>query len=197
MSDIVVGEDGLTRPSWAAGSPLLREYYDNEWGLPVRDERGLFERLTLEGFQAGLSWKTILQRRPAFRVAFVDFDPEIVAAFTDEDRMRLLNDPKIIRNQAKINAAINNAGLIVQMRDEGGLAPFIWSFQPLDTPCPQNQAEVPTSSPESVAMAQALKSKGFKFVGPTITFALMQAIGMVDTHLLGTHRRGTSGIWTD
>jgi DNA-3-methyladenine glycosylase I len=193
---VVVGEDGLARPPWAATDPLLREYYDTEWGLPVRDEHGVFERLSLEAFQSGLSWRTVLAKRPAFRRAFADFDPEAVAGFGEDEIERLLADAGIIRNRAKILATIGNARATLQMRADGGLAAFVWSFQPERTPEPRTLAEVPSTSPESVALSTALRARGFRFVGPTTMFALMEAIGMIDTHLLGSHRRGTSGVWT-
>lgn len=191
----VLGDDGLARPPWAAVDPLLREYYDTEWGLPVRDEHGLYERISLEGFQAGLSWATILRKRPAFRLAFHDFDPDIVATFTEGDVDRLLRDPGIIRNRLKIRAAITNAKAVIALRAEGGLVDFVWSFQPPDTPQPLTLADVPTQTPESEALSKALRKKGFSFVGPTTMYALMEAIGMVDTHLLDSHRRGSSGVW--
>nr|WP_149957247.1 DNA-3-methyladenine glycosylase I [Zafaria cholistanensis] len=194
-SGIVLGEDGLARPAWASRDPLLREYYDTEWGMPVRDERGMYERLSLEAFQAGLSWVTILRKRPAFRAAFGGFRPETVAAFGEEDVERLMADPGIVRNRAKIRAAITNARATIALRDEGGLADFVWSFRPESTPAPRSMAEVPTTSPESVALSKALRGKGFAFVGPTTMFALMEATGIVDTHLVGSHRRGTSGVW--
>ena len=190
----MIGEDGLARPTWGATEPL-RSYYDSEWGMPIRDERGLFERLSLEAFQSGLSWVTILRKRESFRAAFADFDPDTVAAFDDDDVERLMGDAGIVRNRAKVNATIANAGATVALRDEGGLADFLWSFQPADTPEPVRYADVPTSSPESVALAKALRKKGFRFVGPTTMFALMEAVGIVDTHLLGSHRRGSSGVW--
>lgn len=192
---LVVGADGLARPVWASKDPLLRHYYDTEWGLPVRDERGLFERLSLEAFQSGLSWATILRKRPAFRRAFADFDPDAVAGFGDADVARLLEDAGIIRNRAKILATIGNARATVALRSEGGLAALLWSFQPERTPQPRTPEEIPSRSAESVAAAKALKSRGFSFVGPTTVFALMEAVGIVDTHLLGSHRRGTSGVW--
>jgi DNA-3-methyladenine glycosylase I len=192
--DLVVGEDGLARPTWGATEPL-KSYYDTEWGLPIRDERGLFERLSLEAFQSGLSWVTILRKRESFRAAFADFDPDTVAAFGDDDVERLMNDAGIVRNRAKVDATIANAAATVALRDEGGLADFVWSFQPAETPVPVRYADVPTSSPESVALAKALRKKGFRFVGPTTMFALMEAVGIVDTHLLGSHRRGSSGVW--
>jgi DNA-3-methyladenine glycosylase I len=191
----VVGDDGLARPPWASADPLLREYYDTEWGLPVRDEQGLYERISLEGFQAGLSWATILRKRPAFRSAFHGFDPDTVAAFTEEDVERLLQDSGIVRNRLKIRAAITNARATVSLREREGLVDFVWQFQPAATPRPANHMEIPTQSPESVALSNALRKQGFSFVGPTTMFALMEAIGMVDTHLMGSHRRGSSGVW--
>ncbi len=195
---MITGEDGLARPPWAAVDPLLREYYDTEWGMPVRDERGLFERVSLEAFQSGLSWATILRKRPAFRAAFDDFDPDAVAGYGDDDVTRLLGDAGIIRNRAKITATIGNARATVALRDDPeyeGLAGLIWSFRPARTPEPRTFADIPTTSPESVALAKTLRAKGFRFVGPTTMFALMEAAGLVDTHLLGSHRRGSSGVW--
>lgn len=192
----VIGDDGLARPFWAAADPLLREYYDSEWGLPVRDEQGLFERLSLEAFQAGLSWATILRKRPAFRAAFHDFQPDIVAAFTDADVERLMLDSGIVRNRLKIRAAITNAQATIDLRADRGLVEFIWSFKPQSTPMPESLTEVPTTSPESVALSKALRKRGFVFVGPTTMHALMEAIGMIDTHLLSSHRRGSSGVWS-
>lgn len=194
---LVVGDDGLARPAWAASDPLLREYYDTEWGMPVRDERGVFERLSLEAFQSGLSWATILRKRPAFREAFDGFSPDLVAGYGETDVARLLADARIIRNRAKILATIQNAGATLRLRESGGLADLVWSFQPAGTPRPRTTGEVPTQSAESVALAKALKGAGFAFVGPTTMFALMEAIGIVDTHLVGSHRRGSSGVWSD
>ncbi|NUU32249.1 DNA-3-methyladenine glycosylase I [Arthrobacter sp. C9C5] len=195
VSGCIIGDDGLARPAWAATDPLLREYYDSEWGLPVRDEQGLYERISLEAFQAGLSWATILRKRPAFRAAFADFHPETVAAFTEDDVERLLQDAGIVRNRLKIRATITNAQATVDLRGDGGLVDFVWGFRPDSTPEPTALAEIPTSSPESVALSKALRKRGFVFVGPTTMYALMEAIGMVDTHLLDSHRRGTSGVW--
>lgn len=191
----VVGDDGLARPVWASVDPLLREYYDTEWGMPIRDERGLFERISLEAFQSGLSWATILRKRPAFRAAFDDFDPDTVAGYGEADVARLMADAGIVRNRRKIEATITNAQATVGVRDEGGLVDLVWSFRPSQTPAPTTYADVPTTSPESVALAKALRRRGFRFVGPTTMYALMEAIGMVDTHLLGSHRRGSSGLW--
>ncbi|WP_440710832.1 DNA-3-methyladenine glycosylase I [Herbiconiux sp. YIM B11900] len=198
-SGVVLGDDGLARPVWASVDPMLREYYDTEWGMPVRDEQGLFERVSLEAFQSGLSWATILRKRPAFRAAFDGFDPDAVAGYGEAEVERLLGDAGIIRNRAKITATIANARATVALRADpevdGGLAGLIWSFQPAETPAPSRFDEIPTTSPESVALAAALRAKGFRFVGPTTMFALMEAAGLVDTHLLGSHRRGSSGVW--
>ena len=191
----IVGDDGLARPAWAATDPLLREYYDTEWGMPVRDERGLFERISLEAFQSGLSWVTILRKREAFRAAFAGFDPDAVAAFGEADVERLLGDAGIVRNRAKILATITNAKATIALRADGGLVDFVWSFRPEATPQPTRHSEIPTSSPESVALSKALRARGFAFVGPTTMYALMEAIGMVDTHLVDSHRRGSSGVW--
>lgn len=195
-TDTVLCEDGLRRPPWAARDPLLREYYDTEWGMPVHDEAGLFERLVLEGFQSGLSWVTILRKRPAFREAFAGFSPDAVAAFSEDDVARLMADERIVRNRRKIDAAIANARAVVDLRSDGGLAELIWSYRPESTPEPQTVDEVPSRSPESEALAKELKRRGFRFVGPVTIFALMEAIGVVDTHLVDSHRRGTSGVWT-
>lgn len=192
----VVGADGLRRPAWAEQSDLLREYYDTEWGMPVRDERGVFERLSLEAFQSGLSWATVLRKRPAFRTAFAGFDPDAVAAFDDADVERLLADAGIIRNRAKVLATIDNARATVALREDGtDLAELVWSFRPAETPAPVTAADVPSTSEQSIALSAELKRRGFRWVGPTTMFALMEAIGIVDTHLVDSHRRGTSGVW--
>lgn len=187
--DLVRGADGLLRPAWAATDPLLQQYYDTEWGAPVRDERGLFERLSLEAFQSGLSWVTILRKRPAFRQAFDDFDPVQVAAFTQTDVHRLLADAAIIRNRRKIEATIANAQATLALREQGGLPELIWSFQPAPSDPPTLLADIPAHTSESAALAKALRSKGFRFVGPTTMYALMKAIGMVDAHLMTSHCR--------
>lgn len=199
MGELVTGTDGPARPEWAASSSLLQEYYDTEWGMPVTDERGMFERLSLEAFQSGLSWATILRKRPAFRAAFADFSPDAVACFGEQDVARLMQDAAIVRNRRKIDATIQNAQATVALRERygsgQGLAEFVWSFRPDVTPRPETIAEVPTTSPESVALSKALKKEGFTFVGPTTMHALMEAAGLIDTHLLGSHRRGCSGLW--
>ena len=191
----VRGEDGLARPSWAATDPLLRDYYDTEWGMPVRDERGMFERISLEAFQSGLSWVTILRKRPAFRAAFDGFDPDLVAAYGERDVERLMADAGIVRNRRKVEATVANARATVALRKEGGLVDLVWSFRPASTPAPTSYDEVPTRSAESLELSRALRSKGFTFVGPTTMYALMEAVGIVDTHLVSSHRRGTSGVW--
>ncbi len=194
--DVQIGPDGLAR-TWGSSDPLLRDYYDTEWGMPVRDERGIFERLSLEAFQSGLSWLTILRKRPAFRQAFAGFDPEAVAAFDEGDVARLMADAGIVRNRLKVDATIANARATVALRESVGLAELVWSFQPSVTPTPMSWAEVPTVSLESVALAKRLKREGFRFVGPTTMYALMSAVGIVDTHLMGSHRRGCSGVWRE
>lgn len=193
--DLVIGVDGLARPFWASTNAMLRDYYDSEWGMPVTGEQALFERLCLEGFQSGLSWSTILAKRENFRAAFCDFDPQLVAGFTEHDYQRLMSNPGIVRNKLKIRATINNAQATLDLRKSGGLSEFIWSFKPDSTPEPTTYTEIPTQSIESKALANALKKRGYKFVGPTTMFALMEAVGIVDTHLVGSHRRGSSGIW--
>lgn len=189
------------RPAWAEASDLLRDYYDTEWGVPVTDERGLFERISLEAFQSGLSWATILAKRPAFRAAFAGFDPDTVADFGEDRVEELLQDAAIVRNARKIRATVTNARATVALRGRHGpgtgLAEFVWSFRPARTPVPQRAEDVPTTSPKSVALSKALKKEGFVFVGPTTMFALMEAVGIVDTHVVGTHRRGCSGLWNE
>ncbi|MDR2256502.1 MAG: DNA-3-methyladenine glycosylase I [Arthrobacter sp.] len=192
---VTLGEDGVHRTPWGNGDALLREYYDHEWGVPVTTEAGLYERLTLEAFQSGLSWLTILRKREAFRAAFKGFDPQLVAAFGAADVERLMADAGIVRNRRKIDAAITNAAATLALREDGGLPALIWSFRPETTPLPRTVQEVPSSSPASVALSKELKRRGFAFVGPTTMFALMEAVGIVDTHLLDSHRRGVSGLW--
>ncbi|WP_285246933.1 DNA-3-methyladenine glycosylase I [Pseudarthrobacter sp. efr-133-R2A-89] len=194
---VIIGDDGLARPAWASTDPLMRAYYDQEWGLPVTDEQGLYERICLEGFQAGLSWATILRKRPGFRAAFAGFDPDAVALFGDADVERLMRDPGIVRNRLKIHAAVKNARATLELRNDGGLVDFVWSFRPASTPRPRVASDIPTQSAESVALSKALRKRGFSFVGPTTMFALMEAVGIVDTHLLASHRRGSSGIWAE
>jgi len=163
---------------------IARAYHDEEWGRPVRDEARLLEKVCLEGFQSGLSWDTILRKRPAFRAAFADFDAEAVARFGDADVERLMADAGIVRNRAKIEAAIANARATVAMHERGEtLAELIWSHEPEPRPAPASWAEVPASTPESKALARELKKRGFRFVGPTTVYAMMQAVGVVNDHL--------------
>jgi DNA-3-methyladenine glycosylase I len=187
---VVVGEDGLGRCPWAAAHPLNRHYHDTEWGMPVHGEQALFERISLEAFQSGLSWLTILAKRPAFRAAFAGFDPEIVAAFGEHDVERLMGDAGIVRNRAKILAARTNAQAALALRAHGGLDALIWSHAPAEpAPAPRTVADVPVRTPASAALAAELRSHGFVFVGPTTAHALMEAVGLLDTHLAGCHRR--------
>jgi DNA-3-methyladenine glycosylase I len=182
MTGEVVGADGRARCSWAGSTPDYLSYHDLEWGRPVHGTVALFERMSLEAFQSGLSWLTILRKRPAFRTAFAGFDPARVARFGDDDVRRLMADAGIVRNRAKIDAAIANARVIT----EGDIDPdtLLWSFAP-DPPnaAPAAPADVPAVTPQSTAMAKALKREGFRFVGPTTAYALMQATGMVNDHL--------------
>jgi DNA-3-methyladenine glycosylase I len=194
MSGPVTGDDGVARCPWGT-SELLREYHDTEWGMPVAGESALFERLCLEGFQAGLSWLTILRKRERYREVFAGFDVDRVADFTDADVERLMADPGIVRNRAKIEAARKNARATVELRADGGLEAFVEGFAPEVTPAPATTADLPGLSPESLALSKALKKRGFAFVGPTTMYALMEATGIVDTHLTGCFRRGTSGRW--
>ena len=183
--DVIVGADGLARCRWGAEPEVYREYHDGEWGRPLRGDDELFERISLEAFQSGLSWLTILRRREGFRAAFDGFRIEAVAAYTDADVERLLGDTGIIRNRAKIVATIANAKAARKLDD--GLTALIWSFAPAGHVRPQAIGDVPAVTPESTALSKALKREGFRFVGPTTAYAMMQAIGMVDDHLAGCH----------
>lgn len=191
-----MSETELVRSNWAHDHDDLKHYYDTEWGMPIFDENGVFERLSLEAFQSGLSWLTILRKRENFRAAFAGFDIATVAAFGADDIERLLADAGIIRNQAKILATINNANAILQLHARGlKVSDLVWSFMPERAPLPQHDGEVPATSAESVALAKTLKKQGFAFVGPTTAYALMTAIGIDDAHLVTSHRRGCSGLW--
>jgi DNA-3-methyladenine glycosylase I len=182
VGDVIVGADGLSRCAWGGSTPDYTAYHDTEWGRPIRDDDGLFERMTLEAFQSGLSWLTILRKRPAFRAAFADFAIDKVAVFDDADVARLLGDVGIVRNRAKIEAALNNARVAADLPE--GLAVKLWSYAPtVPRPRPTSFAQVPALTAESTAMAKGLKKLGFRFVGPTTAYALMQATGMVDDHL--------------
>ena len=179
-------DDGRIRCGWAvsgspAGDTLYRDYHDAEWGRPVRDSVALFEKISLEAFQSGLSWLTILRKRENFRAAFDGFDAGVVATYTDDDVARLMADAGIVRNRAKILATINNARAVTEL--DVDLAELLWSFAPPARPRPAELADVPAVTPESTAMAKELKRRGFAFVGPTTAYALMQATGMVDDHI--------------
>jgi DNA-3-methyladenine glycosylase I len=186
-SPLADGPDGRPRCRWATSAPELLPYHDDEWGLPVHDDRGLYERLCLEAFQSGLSWITILRKREAFRSAFAGFEIDRVAAFGPRDTERLLADAGIIRNRAKIDAAIANARAAIELRDSGeSLSELLWSFAPDgDRPAPRTFDDVPATTEESKALARELKRRGFRFVGPTTAYALMQACGLVNDHLEG------------
>jgi DNA-3-methyladenine glycosylase I len=186
MSDLVVGEDGLARCAWGASTPDYIGYHDTEWGRPVHGADALYERLCLEAFQSGLSWLTILRKRENFRAAFAGFRIAAVAEFTAADVERLMADSGIVRNRAKIDAAIANARAAVEVDD---LDALIWSFAPPARPAPRSYADVPAVTPESKALAKELKRRGFRFVGPTTAYAGMQACGLVDDHLEGCHAR--------
>jgi DNA-3-methyladenine glycosylase I len=183
----VVSADGITRCDWASGDPAYLDYHDLEWGREVHGDRPLFERLSLEAFQSGLAWLVILRKRAAFRDLFADFDIPSVAAYGDDDVQRLLGEARIVRNRAKITAVISNARAARELiADAGSLDTFLWSFAPAAPgPAPRTLADVPATTAASTAMAKALKSRGFRFVGPTTCYALMQAVGMVNDHLAG------------
>jgi DNA-3-methyladenine glycosylase I len=180
----------LSRCPWCGSDPLYVAYHDTEWGVPEHDPRALWEKLVLDGFQAGLSWITILRKRENFRAAFAGFDPEIVANYTAVDVTRLLADPGIVRHSGKIESAIRGARAYLTIEADTGFAPFLWGFVggAPQINSPRSPADVPTQTAASQAMAKALKSKGFTFCGPTITYAFMQATGMVNDHLTSCHR---------
>lgn len=174
------------------GHPVNQAYHDAEWGVPIAGEAAHLERLTLEAFQSGLSWLTILNKREAFRAAFAGFDAEAIAAYDATDVADLMAEARIVRNRAKIEATITNARATLALREAEGLVGLIESFRPDPLPAPRSTLDLPTASPESLALSKALKKRGFAFVGPTTMYALMEAIGLVDDHLEGCHRRGRS-----
>ena len=184
-----MGSDGVARCWWGVGDADYQRYHDTEWGFPQGDDRRLFEKVCLEGFQSGLSWITILRKRENFRRAFAGFDPETVARFDDEDVARLLSDAGIVRHRGKIEAAINNASRALELRDEfGSLAAYFWSHEP---PRQSPPVELVATTDASVAMARDLKRRGWRFVGPTTAYAFMQAMGLVNDHLEGCAARVT------
>jgi DNA-3-methyladenine glycosylase I len=197
---LVLGADGLARCSWGASSPEYERYHDQEWGRRVHGETRLFERISLEAFQSGLSWITILRKREGFRAAFAGFDAEQVAGFGEDDVTRLLADPGIVRNRAKIAATMMNARAVLAVRDavDGGLDALFWSFAPEPgRPAPREPGDVPATTPESTALARSLKRYGFGFVGPTTAYAAMQACGLVNDHYAGCHARALVGASPD
>lgn len=185
-------DDRKTRCAWSLGDPLYVAYHDEEWGTPVHDDRELFERLMLEGFQAGLAWITILRKREHFYRAFDGWDAEKIAGYGPDDIARLLADPGIVRNRLKVNGAVQNANAYLRVREEfGSFDRYIWSFtggSPLLRPAPATLADVPVTTPESDAMSKDLKRRGFTFVGSTICYAYMQSVGMVNDHVVGCFR---------
>lgn len=190
---IRIGDDGLARCGWVGADSEYVRYHDEEWGRPLHGDRPLFEKIALEGFQAGLSWITILRRRPTFRTAFAGFDPELVARFDEGDVDRLMQDTGIIRNRAKIEATISNARAVLELtaHSSGALDELVWSFVPEQPrPRPRSFADLPAETPESKALSKALRARGFRFVGPTTMYALMQSAGLVDDHLEGCFRAG-------
>jgi DNA-3-methyladenine glycosylase I len=178
---VVLGADGKLRCPWGQAIPEYVAYHDDEWGQPITTAQGLYERLTLEAFQSGLSWITILRKRENFRAAFTNFDPEAVAAFDSDDVHRLMADVGIVRNRAKIDAAISNARVVAEMGD--AFAHLILAFAQPDRPRPTEFGQIPAVTPESVALSKALKKQGIRFFGPTTAYAMMQAVGLVDDHL--------------
>jgi DNA-3-methyladenine glycosylase I len=184
---LALGTDGRHRCFWAVGAPEYLTYHDDEWGRPVTTDDGFFERLCLEAFQSGLSWLTILRKRPAFRAAFAGFRVADVATFGPADIERLMNDAGIVRNRRKIEAAVHNAGRCLEAIDEcGSLAAFLWRFRPTEPPAPiRSRADWPAVTPESTALAAELRRRGFRFVGPTTAYATMQAAGLVNDHAEG------------
>jgi DNA-3-methyladenine glycosylase I len=196
-SGIVTGEDGVARCFWAGSDVLYRAYHDTEWGLPVSDDVRLFEKLSLEGFQAGLSWLTILRKREAFRKAFAGFDSERVARFGERDIKRLLADAGIVRHRGKIEAVINNAQRMAELvESEGSLAHYVWQFEPRPRRGRLNRAGLAklAVTEESAALAKDLKRRGWRFVGPTTVYAFMQAMGMVNDHLDGCEARAVVSV---
>jgi len=194
--ELVRGDDGLARCPWGTSTPDYAAYHDDEWGRPVHGDVEIFERITLEAFQSGLSWLTILRKREGFRDAFAGFDIAAVAAFGDADRARLLADARIVRNRAKVDAAVVNARAAVALVDAdgpGALDRLVWSFAPARRRRPRSLSEVPPKTPESLALSKDLKRRGFVFVGPTTMYAAMQAMGLVDDHLQGCHVPPASG----
>ena len=196
---LFAGDDGALRCMWCQATPAYQHYHDNEWGFPVTDDRRLFEKLCLEGFQAGLSWLTILNKREAFRAGFANFEAERVARFTERDVTRLLTDAGIVRHRGKIESVINNAKRVIELRAEfGSLREYAWRYVPAADSRPKRMTlaalRAATTSPESIAMSKDLKKRGWSFVGPTTVYAFMQAMGLVNDHLDGCHVRDQASV---
>ena len=190
MAETVAGDEGLARCAWAASPPELQAYHDDEWGRPVADEARIYENLCLEGFQAGLSWLTVLRKRDGFRAAFANFDPEKVARYTAGHVERLLADARIIRNRAKINATITNARATLALREQGtSLAAVVWQYRPSRERSPAALSDLPATTAESDALSKELRRRGFAFLGPTTVYASMQSLGVVNDHLRHCHWR--------
>jgi DNA-3-methyladenine glycosylase I len=192
VDDLSTDDDGTVRCAWGASTPEYRAYHDDEWGRPVADDRRLFEKLSLEGFQSGLSWLTILRKRENFRLAFRSFDFDAVARFNERSVTRLMADAGIVRNRAKIEATVNNARRCIDLVDEvGSLAGYVWRFEPdpANRPAPLSRQMLQATSPEATAMSKDLKRRGWAFVGPTTVYAFMQAMGLVNDHLSGCFAR--------
>jgi DNA-3-methyladenine glycosylase I len=185
VSDLVVGDDGNARCRWGSTDARYRDYHDTEWGRPVTDERGLYERLCLECLQSGLSWALILRKRDELRQAFADFDPDVVARFHPKEIDRLIQDPRVIRNRRKLEAIVQNAKATVEMRTDTPLPALVWGFRPPPGPAPRAYEDTPSFSDESKQLAKELKRRGFAFVGPTTVYSTMQAVGVVNDHLAG------------
>jgi len=185
MTDVVTGEDGKARCRWGSSDERYRDYHDTEWGRPVTDERGLYEKLCLESLQSGLSWALILRKREEIREALAGFVPDAVAAFGSKDVEALLQDPRVIRNRRKLEAIVQNARATVAMRDERPLTELVWSFRPRRSREPRTYTDLPSLSEESKQLAKELKRQGFAFVGPTTVYSTMQAVGLVNDHLAG------------
>jgi DNA-3-methyladenine glycosylase I len=193
-SDLRLGDDGKLRCGWGTSDPLYIDYHDYEWGRPLRDERAIFELMSLEAFQSGLSWLIILRKRPGFREAFDEFEPDLVAGYGDDEVERLLADPRIVRNRAKVEATVANARAVVALHEQGGsLVEVVFSHAPGVDERPPGRfrafADMPSVTPASTALAKDLRTRGFRFVGPTVAYSLMQAAGVVDDHI--------EGCWVD
>lgn len=196
-TDLAVGEDGLLRPRWALRSPELMKYYDTQWGVPLTDDEEMFRLLCLLIFQAGMLWGIAFEKGDVFDEAFGGFNPHKLAQFTEDDEARLLEDARLIRNRRKIRAVLANAKVVASLSGNISLAALVWHHRPAQTPHPQASAEIPRESVESQKLAHALRELGFTFVGPRICYSLMQSAGVVDTNLVGAHRRGCSGLWNE